>query len=473
VNRLALAILTILTLSGESRPSATDSFAHGELTDPVSCAAAPDQSYTLFLPSSYDPEKRWPVLYALDARARGSLPAGLFQSAAEELGWIIVSSNNSMSDDSMTVIVDAMKAIWTDSHERLSIDDRRVYVAGFSGTARFATLAHLLVPVRGVIGVGAGFVPDAPIPTTLPWAYYATAGYEDFNYYELYALDERLDSISGFHRIEYFDGIHSWPPEEICSRALEWMQIQAMKQELIPRDEALIQRSLRGQLQNAQADEANGRLADAFLIYEGVTEDYSGLDVDLSEVVKKVETLASLRAVQATLDDRRRRNETDLRIIAEARRRLSAAVAPQSGLVHSPDLIRDIGIARLKKQANDPRRLDEARSARRILATLFVQTAFYMPQALFDRGDGKRAIISLEVADSIRVDDPSVHLGLARANALAGNRKRALREIDRAVELGIRDARVIGSQPEFESLRDDPRFAELLSRLEAASTANR
>src|SRR5262245_45691400 len=71
----------------------------GKLIEKVECQAASGFSYALYLPSAYQPEKIWPVLFCFDARADGMLPAGLFQEAAEKYGYIIVSSNNSGSDD--------------------------------------------------------------------------------------------------------------------------------------------------------------------------------------------------------------------------------------------------------------------------------------------------------------------------------------------------------------------------------------
>src|ERR1700682_4714018 len=67
----------------------------GQVVENIVCAGAPDQTYALYLPTTYSPERKWPVLYAFDPGARGKIPVERFKEAAEKFGWIVVGSNNS------------------------------------------------------------------------------------------------------------------------------------------------------------------------------------------------------------------------------------------------------------------------------------------------------------------------------------------------------------------------------------------
>src|SRR5260370_14037602 len=67
----------------------------GVVIPKVSCATQPDQSYALYVPSHYTREKRWPIVYAFDPFARGSMPVELMKDAAERYGYIVAGSNNS------------------------------------------------------------------------------------------------------------------------------------------------------------------------------------------------------------------------------------------------------------------------------------------------------------------------------------------------------------------------------------------
>lgn len=55
-------------------PVGTEDLPRGRIVEKVTCADDATQSYALYLPSRYSPDRTWPILYAFDARARGLLP---------------------------------------------------------------------------------------------------------------------------------------------------------------------------------------------------------------------------------------------------------------------------------------------------------------------------------------------------------------------------------------------------------------
>src|SRR6267143_2302869 len=97
VNCRMLALLALLLLTASSRGFASqpDQWPRGEIVESVACKSDLQQSYALYLPSQYTPDKKWPMLYAFDPGARGKLPVSLFKDAAEKFGFIVVGSNNS------------------------------------------------------------------------------------------------------------------------------------------------------------------------------------------------------------------------------------------------------------------------------------------------------------------------------------------------------------------------------------------
>src|SRR6185436_9427379 len=125
---------------------------------------------------------------------------------------------------------------------RFAIDDRRVYALGFSGLVRFAVSLALTAPgsLAGVIGANGGW-PLGKTPTKqndIP--FFFTVGDTDFAYYELRDLQEKLETAGLSHRLEIFAGSHQWPPEELFTRAVAWMELIAMRRGLRMKDAALI-----------------------------------------------------------------------------------------------------------------------------------------------------------------------------------------------------------------------------------------
>src|SRR5881397_3328173 len=114
------------------------------------------QTFAVYLPPGYSSVRRWPVLFVLDPRGRALLALRLFQDVAARLGWVVLSSYNSLSDGPPEPNVNALNAMLASAWERLSVDSSRFYLAGFSGTARAALGFAVMLRghVAGVIAVG-------------------------------------------------------------------------------------------------------------------------------------------------------------------------------------------------------------------------------------------------------------------------------------------------------------------------------
>src|SRR5689334_8163921 len=104
----------------------------GRIVDDVKCAADPSQSYALYLPSAYTPDRPWPVLMGFHPGARGRAIVEKYQAAAEQHGYVVAGSNNSRNGP-WQVSVAAVRAMSADVGSRFSLDPKRVYLTGLSG----------------------------------------------------------------------------------------------------------------------------------------------------------------------------------------------------------------------------------------------------------------------------------------------------------------------------------------------------
>ena len=103
--------------------------------------------------------------------------------------------------------------------------------------------------------------------------------------------------------------------------------------------------------------------------------------------------------------------------------------------------------------------------------------AYHLQRRRGDRGGGERSwtrslppIESLSLAGA---DWPMVFMQNAAVHALRGESAAALDELDRAYAAGWRDGRTLAIDPFFASVRGEPRFTQLLSRIEADVAAMR
>ncbi|HSS77403.1 MAG TPA: hypothetical protein VLV54_11730 [Thermoanaerobaculia bacterium] len=448
------------------RPAEAVEQPRGKLVERIACAGHPEQTYALYLPKGYTPEHPWPILYAFDASSDGRRVAELFQSAAEKYGWIVVSSWNTASDGPMEPNFKAMSALWADTHARFAIDDSRVYAAGHSGTVRFACILALSAPgtISGIIGAGAGFPFGTPPKKGNPFIFFGTVGDRDFNYYEMNDLDASLTAVAVPHRIEHFAGIHDWPPAELATQAVAWMEMQAIRAGKRPKDAAFVEEQWAADRARAQAL-ATTHPADAWHTWKAMAADYAGLH-DLAEAKREASSLAASPACQKELRQREERDRRDKKILADGPAILAQA-NPGNDPVTVAQITAQLKIPELKARSAsaDP---EESLSAKRILNTYLGQTRFYLPQMYRERKEYDRAIFVLSVGAEIVPDDPWTWVEIARFHVLKGKPgyKKALEALHKAADKGLADAKPLTEGESFAALRQEEEFRQILAQVE-------
>jgi dienelactone hydrolase len=446
-----------------SHAQASDQLPRGQLVEKVQTTADATQSYALYLPSYYTPARKWPVLYAFDPLARGRLPVELFRAAAEKYGWIVVGSNNSRNGP-LKPSLDATAAMWNDTHARLAIDERRVYATGFSGGARAAIRLNYLCHncLAGVVACGGGFPTDIAPDASVPFALFGVAGTNDFNYPEMKRLAETFGKFKLPHRLELFDGGHAWATPELCTQAVAWLELQAIKTGRRAGDETLLEELWRQGAAQARAAEEAKKLYDAYRSYQSLVADFKGLR-ETAELERKVEALRKTKEVKRALDDddaqigRQQKLTQELVALLQAR-----ADADRAALAMADFRKR---LADLRQAARSDEDSGERRVARRALQQVFA--GFYEAAAdLRARRDGNAQVVAnLEIAAEIATDNPKVQFELACAYAADGAKKKALAALRRAVEKGFTDANALTDSEALAPLRDDPTFKELVGSL--------
>ena len=452
---LMLSLLPVSAVSAQELP-------RGRVVDKVVCARDSSQSYALYLPANYSADRKWPILYAFDPGARGKLPVERFREAAERYGFIVAGSNNSRNGP-MTVATDAMNAMLADTQARFGLIPGRLYVTGFSGGARVAVTIGMAMKgqVAGVIGFGAGF-PDGIAPSaSVPFAFFGAAGTDDFNYAELRQLDQALERARIAHRLEVFAGEHAWPPEVVCARALEWMEIQAMKSGLRARDAALVEQIFSTTMAGAAADEGAGRFLDAYWLYAALAKDFASLR-DVSVCDEQARRLGQSREVRQAIGDLS--DSVDKQAATEARigQLAREAIAGEDGARAMADLLAVLTDA--KKQADRTDRPADRMAARRALASSWVQFDEAASRGVA-RGNFAQAAVFYRAMTRIRPENARVEYDLARASARSGSRKDAIEALQRAVAKGFNDVERLKSDPDLDSLRGDPAFRQIVESL--------
>jgi len=305
---LALALALVLSFSAFSQ-----SQQRGVVIDTVVCSHAKQQSYALYLPSNYDSTKSWPVIFIFEPAARGSLPVNQFKEAAEELGYVLLGSNNSRNG-SWDIAFDAADAMFVDAFARYNIDSERVYTSGFSGGSRVSSaIARITGKINGVIACGAGFstAEEYQLEKNSSVFYAAVVGNQDMNYQEHRQLESELDNRNVENTRIIFNNGHQWPNSVYLKEALYWMELQCSKNNKSTSSQFAVDRAY--ELTKSRADSTfnNGNYVLAAEIYKSLIADYEGL-IDIEPLKLKLDSLAQEKEYKKQLKQQEKINEREL-----------------------------------------------------------------------------------------------------------------------------------------------------------------
>ncbi|MFT3869648.1 MAG: hypothetical protein QM715_14425 [Nibricoccus sp.] len=433
-----LLLMMVYIGSGVSvRAGENDIPSPGKLIEKVTCVADATQSFALYLPSNYDPAKKWPVLFCFDPGARGRRPVECFQAGAEKFGYIVVGSNNSRNGP-WPDNAKAIEAMLRETFSRWSVDRSRLYAAGLSGGARVAPQLGLSSLVRGVVACSGAF-PQSQTPSKVPCLFFGTAGIDDFNYSELRNVDDDLDKLGAPHRIVTFAGGHEWPPAETAVEAIEWLEIQSMRVGLREKNSAVIEASCARRLAGLSALP----IPERWLETKSLLADFKGL-VDTTELVDAEAKLAKTR---------------ELRDWRKAER---AADRQQTALIEQwQESVTESVVASWQKRAAAPEDSPDRRLARRVIQGASVK-AMESAREFIRNEQYAEAVARLEIATVLQPDRAGTWFELARARALDGSKKTALAALVQAAKRGYKDAARVEHEKAFAALKNDAGFQDVL-----------
>ena len=353
------ALVTVLLLVTCAAAAGAQDLPRGVIVDDVKCVADPTQSYSLYVPSAYSPDRRWPVLIGFHPGGRGRAIVEKYRAAAEQYGYIVAASNNSRNGP-WAVSAAAIKALFPDIDARFAIDPQRIYLTGHSGGARVAMQVALAnKTIAGVIASSGGYHDSQP-RAKVTFAVFGTAGTDDFNYIEMRLLDRKLTTP---HRLGIFEGGHTLPPDDVALEAIEWLELQAMQSGRRTRDDALVTRLFEKRANRIQ----QAPDVEAATLLEALVDDFTGLR-DVSAHEQRARELARRSDIRKARAAERSFEDEESRLLTE----LGALEACMTDDGRRSECLRSVRdrLARLSQKAEAAEDSPERSRARRVLRAL-------------------------------------------------------------------------------------------------------
>lgn len=438
----------------------------GQTYERFQCLQFPDYSYALYLPPGYSPEKKWPVIFLFEPAARAAIPLNLYKPAAERYGYILVASWDSKNGP-LQPQIDAVNAVWADASSRFNLDPERIYATGFSGGSRISWhMAFHASVVKGVIGCGAGTsFPDHPRKDQ-GFDYIGLVGDTDPNFTEMTNLERQLSDASIENRLMIFQGPHIWPSADLCTLAVEWLELRAVHRG-VHKLSPVVLASMYGR----RTARINYWLTEGFphRAHEearGVVADFKGL-LDVTEVES---LLAKLRDDEAVAKDKERFEKWERREVAaltEFRRKINAMRMPDYDLsAFKQDLVwwraRLDELDRIREERESEEMLKyEQRVHGFVSSGSYEEAVYYYNTKQFSRYAWICHVGLLYTPTAV-----GFAYNAACGYALSGNKGRALEFLEKAIDLGYNNLEHLKNDPDLASIRGRRKYKALVERLE-------
>lgn len=425
----------------------------------VSCASDRSQTYALYLPSAYTAAKHWPIIYFFDPAGRGRGPLELYKQIAETYGYILAGSNNSRNfsgDQSAT-----LNAIWLDTHQRLALDEHRIYASGFSGGARVAgamALSCSQCQIAGVIAHGAGY-PNRRADSNDKLLYFFAVGNRDFNWPEIITIRRHREERGQPYRVRVFEGSHQWAPPEVMDDAVQWLTLKSMQLGGLPRNAAFIDKRfhlIQSELEAARSTNDAIAQLDA---YRSLVSDFDVLK-PINGFEKELDTLQQSAALKQALKGEQQQIAEQFSLEREISPKLRNYFDGHTDDANALrwEILR--AMSELKSQAvhvkDERRRLVYARAYEDLRVEGMEDGQQELEAKHFSKAES-----CFELMSNIS-DDAWPYLLLAETHAATGNSKQAIRDIENAVKRGLKNSEVLESDPRLQRLKSEPAFQKVI-----------
>ncbi|MBS1587028.1 MAG: hypothetical protein JSS82_15960 [Bacteroidetes bacterium] len=432
--------------AANAAPVFDSSLPKGKLIDSLACKKAADQTYALYLPSSYASDKSYPCIYFFDAHRRGGLPINMYKRIAEKYGFVLIGSNNSKNGLQWPEAHEIAKAMMDDSRSRINIDPYRIYTAGFSGGSRVAcALAMQDGGVAAVLGIAAAY--PAEQGTQSKFDYFGMVGDRDFNLNEMRQWDASLDQNGMAHQLLTSGATHGWASADDMEMAMLWIQARAMKNQKQPRNDSLLMAIQSEYKRRIAAMKQAGDWIKLHELLSGIVEALDGLN-NITAWKKELTDLQNNAAYKQAVQ-----KQSQLQLEEQTQQREFGGT-----FASKDEMYWTAKIATLKAV----RPLQESQMNGRLLAYLGFVAYMNANNALkaADLNNSSKAIHIFRLADPKNPDGAYLQ---AVYELSMGDKDDALKSLREAVRLGYNDVGQLKTDQALASIRTDASFAGIVA----------
>ncbi|MCL6265197.1 alpha/beta hydrolase [Flagellimonas myxillae] len=209
------------------------------------------ETYSLYLPSNFSTDKKWPLLVVFDLNGKESQALAMFVMAAEDEGYILAAPqvrDTASLANNMAITTRAVQKIM----KLLPIHKSRIYTAGEGSGGRFANLVPTLSKdVSGAISIGSDITNTELLNIRRPFHFIGIVNKRNYNYPGLLSSEKILDRIRFPNQVLIHAEEKEWPHISYLKKSLQLLTLNAMKRKLVPKDSSYVEMAYQEDLAQA------------------------------------------------------------------------------------------------------------------------------------------------------------------------------------------------------------------------------
>ncbi len=270
-------------------------------------------------------------------------------------------------------------------------------------------------------------------------------GLDDFNYHEMKTLNKALNENGFTSQLFTFDGSHDWPLPSVLSKAVEWLELMAMKRKEIPTNDNLVRNYLSTYSDSINTYVMYGLNYRAYLLYNIFLKDLDGL-YDITDFKKSYEALLQNPDIDKNIKAEETSNKNEL--------------LKQETLLN---MFKSGNYAGLKNEISNLNKsiLDKdamvVHSAKRLLGFIGMLSYVYTENAVNSQNKAAYNGV-IEIYTLVDPKNPDKEFYKACQTMMDEQPDKALEYLQKAVQLGYYDADRLQIIGYFEQLRTKPEF---------------
>lgn len=436
-------------------------FKRGEIIDSIPVIGTTNNTFALYLPNAYDSLKPSAIIFVFDPGGRGITGIKPFLASAEKYNYILVCSNNAKNgpyDSNFKITNHLFNYIFS----IFSIDERRIYVSGFSGGARLATaIAVSSGSIQGVVGCGAGFGGLPYVPTAQSkFSYVGLVGDRDMNYQEMIKIKTWLDSQPIKGEVFIFEDDHKWPPPEQLLRAFGWLELQAYEKGIKVEKDIDIKAIFLENLKVADTLEKKYNISLAVDEYERIIRNYAPY-FKLDSLVTKIKELKKLKNYKKELKDQQRIASLEDTLRWKFQKKFSTEVESTKSNYNFRWWEKEIG--KIKGNYVNNEKIHFQKLGERIQYSLFAM-AYESSNVYIQNMEFDKALYCDRLLIILRPKSAYLYFRAAQSYARTNDLKKLLQHLEHALLLGMKDKEFLRNTKEFNPYVNNDSFKKLLDK---------